>query len=173
MTTIGIDAGTGGAMCYYDHTRGILHVENMPVYAVTINKKKRNRIDEVALLNYFELAAIKGVDRIVMEQQWERPHMSGMFALGLATGLTRMASIVSRIPIDEVPPMTWKYILRVQGGKSADDEAIMRRAEELLPAHREKFRGPRGGRLLDRAEAAMLAYYGETHLAGIHHDNHT
>jgi hypothetical protein len=169
MTTIGVDCGIGGALCYYDHGRDILQVENMPVYAVTVNRKKRNRIDEVALLNYFELAILKGADRVVIEQIWERPGQRGMFIMGQCVGLVRMAAIVTRIPVDEVLPQAWKKILRVPGGEKADDEMIMKRADDMMPNHREKWRGERGGRLLDRAEAAMIAYYGETYLSKVMH----
>lgn len=167
MTTIGVDCGLNGAMVYYDHRNNFLQVEDMPVYKVTVNKTMRHRIDDVALLNYFEMAVLKGCDRVVIEQLWERPGQSGMFQLGVCAGLVRMACITNRLPIDEVPPQTWKKILRVPGGKAADDNQIMARADDMMPAHRDLWRGPKGGRLVDRAEAAMLAYYGETFLAGL------
>lgn len=168
MTTIGVDCGLGGAMAYYDHARRILHLENMPVYTTTVNKTKRNRVDDVALLNYFELAKIKGADRVVIEQIWERPGDRGMFVMGLCVGLVRMACIAAKLPIEEIPPSTWKKLLRVPGKtKDTTGEAIMRRADELFPDHRDGFRGPKGGRLVDRAEAAMLGYYGETFLVGV------
>lgn len=165
MTTIGIDCGLSGAMAYYDHKSGALLIEDMPTYRTTVGKTKRQRIDDLALLRYFEMAALRGADRVVIEQQWDRPGQRGMFAMGVAFGLVRMACISARLPIDEVPPQTWKRILRVPGGKDADDEMIMRRADDMLPAYSDQWRGPKGGRLLDRAEAAMLAYYGETYLA--------
>ena len=154
-------------MAYYDHGRGILHIEDMPGYKVTVNKTKRQRIDDVALLNYFELAKLKGADRVVIEQIWERPGDRGMFVMGLCVGLVRMACIAAKLPIQEIPPSTWKKLLRVPGKvNDPTGETIMRRADELFPDHRDKFRGPKGGRLVDRAEAAMLGYYGETFLVG-------
>jgi hypothetical protein len=154
-------------MAYYDHRNGILHIEDMPTYRITVNKTKRNRIDDVALLTYFELTKLKGADRVVIEQLWERPGDRGMFVMGLCFGLVRMACISVHLPVEEIPPQTWKKLLRVPGKSAADnDEAIVKRADDLLPTHRDKWRGPRGGRQLDRAEAAMLAYYGETFLVG-------
>lgn len=152
-------------MAYYDHAHGILHIEDMPTYRITVGKTKRARIDDVALLNYFELAKLKGADRVVIEQLWERPGDRGMFAMGMCAGLVRMACIAMRLPVDEVPPQTWKRVLRVPGKLVESTEAIIERADDLLPDHRDKWRGPKGGRLLDRAEAAMLGYYGETYLA--------
>ena len=159
-----MDVGLGGALAYYDHVRSIMVIENMPVYKITVNKTKRNRVDDVALLNYFELAMLKGADRVVIEQLWERPGDRGMFAMGLCAGLVRMACIAAKIPVEEVPPQTWKKLLRVPGKQSGKepDQAIIERADDLLPTYRDMWRGPKGGRLLDRAEAAMLAYYGET-----------
>jgi len=159
-----VDVGLGGALAYYDHVRSIMVIENMPVYKITVNKTKRNRVDDVALLNYFELAMLKGADRVVIEQLWERPGDRGMFAMGLCAGLVRMACIAAKIPVEEVPPQTWKKLLRVPGKQSGKepDQAIIERADDLLPTYRDMWRGPKGGRLLDRAEAAMLAYYGET-----------
>ena len=154
-------------MAYYDHRNGILNIEDMPVYKITVNKTKRHRIDDVALLTYFELAKLKGADRVVIEQLWERPGNTGMFTMGLCAGLVRMACISVHLPVEEIPPQTWKKLLRVPGKRTDDaGEAIVERADDLLPTHRDKWRGPKGGRQLDRAEAAMLAYYGETFLVG-------
>jgi hypothetical protein len=167
MTTIGVDCGLGGALAYYDHERGILQIEDMPSYKVTVGKTKRARIDDVALITYFEMAVLKGVDRVVIEQIWERPGQRGMFIMGVCVGLVRMACISVRLPIEEIPAATWKRLLRVPGKKEAtDDQAILERADDLLPTHTGLWRGPKGGRLLDRAEAAMLGYYGETFLVG-------
>jgi hypothetical protein len=167
VTTVGVDCGIGGAMAYYDHRNGILNIEDMPVYKITVNKTKRHRVDDVALLTYFELAKLKGADRVVIEQLWERPGDRGMFALGLVAGLVRMACIATHLPVDEVPPQTWKKLLRVPGKRvDTTGEAIIERADDLLPVHRDKWRGPKGGRQLDRAEAAMLAYYGEMFIVG-------
>jgi len=166
MTSIGVDCGINGAMAYYDHANGLLQIEDMPTYKVTVNKSKRQRIDDLALLRYFEMAALKGADRVVIEQIWERPGQRGMFVMGMVVGLVRMACISARLPIDEVPSATWKKILRVPGGANADDQLIIKRADDMLPTHSHMWRGIKGGRLLDRAEAAMLSYYGETFLSG-------
>jgi Holliday junction resolvasome RuvABC endonuclease subunit len=119
----------------------------------------------VELLTYFELVKLMGADRVVIEQIWERPSQRGMFIMGVCVGLVRMACISAKLPVEEILPQTWKKQLRVPG-KATDDaaEQIMRRADDLLPTHRDKWRGPKGGRLLDRAEASMIALYGETYM---------
>src|SRR5262245_26886351 len=128
MPSVGVDVGIGGAMAYYDHPNGILDIQDMPTYLITVNKKKRARVDDVALLTYFELAALKGVDRVVIEQLWERPGDRGMFVMGLCAGLVRMACIAAKIPVDEVPPQTWKKLLRVPGKTGDNDQAVIERA---------------------------------------------
>jgi hypothetical protein len=153
-------------MAYYDHARGLMQIEDMPTYKTTVNKSLRLRVDDLALLRYFEMAALKGCDRVVIEQIWERPAQRGMFVMGMVVGLVRMACISARLPIDEVPANTWKRILRVPGGQKADDAMIAQRANQMLPSYSHLWYGPKGGILLDRAEAAMLGYYGETFLAG-------
>ena len=75
-----------------------------------------------------------------------------------------MACFYSNIIIETVTPMTWKAYMRVPGKTKADDSAIMARADELFPEDRHLFRGPQGGKKLDRAEAAMIARYGADHL---------
>ena len=149
-------------MAYYDHAGGTMLIEDMPVYKTTVNKKQRFRIDDLALFRYFEMAALRGVDKVVIEQIWERPGQRGMFIMGVCVGLVRMACMANKLPVDEVPANTWKRILKVPGGEKADDEMIMNRAVQMMPAHSHLWYGPKGGRMLDRAEAAMIAYYGET-----------
>jgi hypothetical protein len=153
-------------MAFYDRGRDILHVEDMPSYMITVNKKKRARIDDVALIRYFEMAQLKGADRVVIEQIWERPGQRGMFIMGVCVGLIRMACISTGLPVDEVTPQVWKKLLKVPGKVDNNGEQIVNRADNLLPGHSDKWRGPKGGRLIDRAEAAMLAYYGEQFLVG-------
>lgn len=85
---------------------------------------------------------------------------------GFTTGLIYMAAVAARIPVETVPANTWKAVMKVQGkahvaakgGKKSD--AVIHRADELMPDHRNLWRGPQGGADMDRAEAAMLALYG-------------
>lgn len=168
MTTVGVDCGLGGAMAFYDMARNIMHIEDMPSYKTTVGKTQRARIDDVALINYFDMAKLKGADRVVIEQIWERPGQRGMFIMGVCVGLVRMACISTRLPVEEVTPQAWKKMLRVPGkADKAAEQEIIQRADDLLPDHRDLWRGKKGGRLLDRAEAAMLAYYGEKFMANI------
>ncbi|MFN3612577.1 hypothetical protein, partial [Tepidimonas sp.] len=80
-----------------------------------------------------------------------------------------MACVIARLPIETVPPMTWKKLLSVPGKAKNEkagerDRQIVARADEILPDYRRMWRGPKGGILVDRAEAAMLAYFGLVHV---------
>ena len=165
MTVIGVDPGLGGALAYYDKALDYLDIVDMPAYMTTISKKKRKRIDAVDLLRYFEEKALSSVDLVVIEAVGGRPKQSASagFVFGYTVGLIMMAAITTRIPIQTVDSAVWKRMMKVRGGKFADENAIMERADDWMPRHRDKWRGPQGGRRLDRAEAAMIAYYGETY----------
>jgi hypothetical protein len=159
MTTLGIDAGLNGAMALYSKV-GFLLVEDIPTFTVRMGKGLRQRVDPTMLLERIEiLGAI--ADRAVIEQVAARPQNSGMFAFGQVYGMIYLALITCKIPIHQVTPQAWKRTLQVPGKVTGTNEAIVARADELMPMSRDKWRGPKGGLLVDRAEAAMLAYYGE------------
>lgn len=164
MAVVGVDPGLNGAMALYDKTLGVVDVQDMPTFMATVNKKKRQRVDGVALLEYFRWAKDMGAELAVIEQVGGRPKQSasGAFVFGYTVGLVMMACTATRLPVETVTPVAWKKLLRVPGGKDADDNAIMQRADDMMPDFTHMWRGKQGGRKLDRAEAAMLAYYGET-----------
>lgn len=163
MTCVGVDPGINGALALYDQNLGMLDLRDMPSFMQTVNKKKRARVDAVSLLEYMTWAKTMGADLVIIEAVGGRPKQSASsaFVFGYTVGLIMMAAISARLPIETVAPQAWKKLLRVPGGKEADDEAIMVRADDMMPEYRNMWRGPQGGRKLDRAEAAMLAYYGE------------
>lgn len=165
MSVIGVDPGLGGALAHYNREQNILRVTSMPSWYMAVGKKTRKRIDAVALINYFELQKLMGAELVVIEAVGGRPKQSASsgFVFGYTVGLVYMACIAVRLPIETVPPTTWKKFLRVPG-KNIDPSAIIKRADELLPDHREQWRGPKGGLSLDRAEAAMLALFGEQYV---------
>lgn len=164
MTLVaGIDPGTNGAIAVYDtDTRLITHMEDMPFWFQSIGKKKRKRVDPVALVETFEVLQFMGVELVVLEAVGGRPRQSASagFVFGYTVGLIYMAVIQSGIMLETVPPSQWKKLLNVPGKAKAEDDDIMNRADELFPASRAMFRGEKGGKKVDRAEAAMLAKFG-------------
>jgi crossover junction endodeoxyribonuclease RuvC len=79
--------------------------------------------------------------------------VSSMFAFGRASGLVEGVIAALGVPLDAVPPATWKASLRVPREKNA----ARARASQLLPnaAHWWPLAKHDG-----RAEAALLALYG-------------
>jgi len=65
---------------------------------------------------------------------------------------------------ETVRPKTRKEGRKDEGKRKEEDSAIMGREDELFPVDREKFRGERGGKRVDRAEAAMIAKFGGDHI---------
>lgn len=161
---LGIDPGANGAFAVYDTTsrRLVGPVQDVPVWFQTVSRKKRKRVDALAIADMFDEFEVMGVQLVVMEAVGGRGGQSAVagFSFGYTVGVIYMAALYSGIVIETVPPQTWKQMLNVPGKSKADDTAIMARADELFPDDRMQFRGDRGGKKLDRAEAAMIAKYG-------------
>lgn len=167
MSVLGVDPGTGGALATY-HPNGMLDVIDIPHWYAMVGKKKRRRIDAVELMNFMEMAKLGGVELVVIEEVGQRPRQSGMFVFGFSAGLIYMACVAVKIPIETVKPQIWKRLMNVPGKKGMKKEgdyeaAIIHRADEMMPSYAHMWRGPQGGRRVDRAEAAMLAKYGNDH----------
>lgn len=180
MSVIGIDCGLHGAMADYDHeTNTLLDITDIPAFNMVIKKKTRRRVDAVALINYFETRKMMGAKMVVIEAVGGRPKQSASagFVLGYIVGLVYMACIAVRIPIETTPPQTWKKVMRVPGKYKSGtlipdaEDMVISRADELMPEARDLWRGPKGGRRVDRAEAAILAKYGAEHLLRIQKPN--
>lgn len=135
----------------------------MPTFTHVAGKRKRERVDCIALVEWFALQSAMGVDRAVIELVSGRPQQSAGagFVFGAAYGMVYASAVAACVPIEIITSQEWKRKLRVPG-KQGGNEAIIKRADELLPNHRHWWRGPKGGLLVDRCEAAMLAWYGET-----------
>lgn len=183
MSVIGVDPGLSGALACYDYDTGGMSIIDMPIFHMVVAKKKRARVDAIALLEYFDMQKMMGAELVIIEAVGGRPKQSASsaFVFGYTVGLIYMAAISCRIPVETVPPQVWKKILKVPGKVVArtekdkmalltgeknkvkqkeSDGAIIMRADELMPDHANLWRGPQGGYKVDRAEAAMLALYG-------------
>lgn len=164
---LGVDPGANGAFAVYNtDTRRIVSIDDMPSWFQSVGKKKRKRVDALALADMFDTYELMGVELVVMEAVGGRPGQSASagFVFGYGVGLIYMAALYSRIVIETVPPSTWKKLLNVPGKAQGGDDDIMNRADELFPQDRHLFRGDRGGKKIDRAEAAMMAKFGADHV---------
>ena len=175
---VGIDPGLSGAItAIWDEGTDLgMSITDMPTYNVPVGKKTRHRVDTVSLLQLFETFKVMGCELAVMEAVGGRPKQSasGAFTFGWSTCAVYMACITNRIPVETVASQTWKQLLKVpgkarrkKGEEPSDkpspkdtDQAIIRRADEILPQHARRWRNERGTLKVDRAESAMIAYYG-------------
>ena len=170
MITIGVDPGLHGAIAVYDAAAGaILEILDMPTFETLIGKKARLRIDKAQLLH--EVGRIRAryspafvtIEELVapppIDKRSGRKRSNGaggLLAQGRVYGEIEMAFAGFRYRIEYAHPATWKARLRAPALKSAS----VARADELFPAYGKLWRGPCGGALADRAEAAMIAKYG-------------
>lgn len=164
---IGIDPGITGAIALYEtNSMRIVGMYDMPFWYQTVGKKKRKRIDHVGLMELFQTLNLLGADLAVMEAVGGRPRQSasGGFVFGYSVGLIYSELMHSRIMIETVKPQVWKKILRVPGKTKGTDDDIIQRADEFFPHDRHLYRGVKGGKKIDRAEAAMLAKFGGDHV---------
>lgn len=164
---LGVDPGHNGAFAVYDTiTRRVISITDMPFWFQAVGKKKRKRVDAIGMAEMFETFNMMSIDLMVMEAVGGRTGQSASagFVFGYGVGLIYMAALYSQLIIETIPPGTWKRIMNVPGKDKADDSAIMARADEMFPHDRHLFRGERGGKLVDRAEAAMLARFGGDHI---------
>lgn len=160
---LGIDPGGNGAFAVYSpETQRVVSVEDMPVWYQAVGKRKRKRIDAIALAEMFDTYAMMGVEAVIMEAVGGRTGQGAAagFVFGYGVGMIYMACLYSKLVLETIPPATWKKIMNVPGKSKADDSAIIARADELFPHDRHLFRGPMGGKKVDRAEACMIAKFG-------------
>lgn len=150
MKVLGIDPGLKGALAFYDGTH--LEVFDMPVHEITVNNKKKNRMD------LYELARIidskSPIDFCIIEDVTASPQMgvTSSFSFGFSAGALQGVVAANFIPMERIAPRTWKKELKL----TADKDSSRKRASEILPAYHHLW-----ARAMDdgRAEAAILAYW--------------
>lgn len=171
LRVLGIDPGGAGALALY--TPGwkatkdapaipaSLVIYDMPADEVTVGRSKRRRVNVLALDDLVaEMLLLGPLDKVVIEQVGGMPGQASGFAFGYGVGLLHAVFRLRRIPLEVVTPAKWKKDVKAPRDKR---EAVVR-AEELMPQFRDQFigTGKRGGTRPDRAEAALLAYWGAT-----------
>lgn len=165
---VGIDGGLNGARAIYDTTTPdrVVDLIDIPTLTMTVNNKQRRRIDRQALLNDFEMLKMYGVQLVVLEYAGARPNNSGMFAFGYTIGVIEMAMFYTGLPCETIAPQIWKRMFKVKGKASANKNSddIIARADDLMPLSRSMWRGPKGGLMVDRAEAAMISKFAGDHM---------
>lgn len=140
----------------------MLDVIDMPTDLVKVGGKDRPRLSAARLA-----AVMKGAAgcHVYIERVGARPvrgtggqqGAASAFTFGKTAGMVEMAAAVFGASYTLVTPVEWKRALRVP----ADKAGACQRAAQLFPASAALFYGPRGGILDGRAEAAMIALWGE------------
>ena len=164
---LGIDPGLSGALAVVsslrDGTEGY-QVEEVFDTPILETKSKaasgKNSVDTAYLfLRLKELKAKYTGLFSYLERVSAMPKqgVSSTFAFGEVFGATKQALTCSEIPWELVTPQSWKGRLRVPASPT---QAIIARADQMLPGNAAVWRGPRGGLLDGRAEAALIAVYG-------------
>jgi hypothetical protein len=137
----------------------ILDCRDMPTIKQRVGKTDRPRLDFEGL---DRLIADMTGDRplVVVEDVGTRPRQSGTMAFGRSVGALEHAFHAAKLRVEHIVPTKWKPALKAP----KDKKESVARADQLFPLHRSLFRGPKGGTLDGRAEAAMLALYGARYL---------
>ena len=154
MLTIGCDPGAKGAIAVVEDGR-LLGVIDMPADEVKVGGKLRSRVNAALLTERLTLLS-GGRAHVYIENVNARPMegAAGAFAFGKACGVLEGVCAALGLPYTLITPAEWKRAMRCP----ADKGAARKRACELFPASAAMFARVRDS---DRAEACMIALYGE------------
>jgi hypothetical protein len=152
---IGIDPGLHGAVARFTGTN--LVVEDMPTLA--------GRVDGDALATL--IAELGQVSTVCIEEVSTRPGQGAATTLttGINYGIIVGVCAAMGRPVSHARPASWTAALSLpKAGKTAAEkrrakEARVARCIELWPGQAHVFRGPKGGLLDGRADAALIAYH--------------
>jgi len=145
---LGIDPGKNGALAFIDPERSTLCIYAMPKFSITRTKTK----DYVDLHEIRRLIGLKNPTHAYIEEVSASPQMGVTSAFNFGANAFGVKGVlVGRdIPISYVRPQTWKAKLRAP----RDKQESKARAKELFPLCANSITTP------DKAEAAMIAFYG-------------
>ena len=143
-----------GALALWDGKT--LAVQDMPIYEKKVGKMTRRAVDLLGLLDLLGSWGSIGVDCVWVEDVVGHGMQMGASTMGYGVGLIHMACVAHKLRYEVVAPNRWKARMKAP----ADKKQSVIRAGQLFPDHAGLFRGPKGGMMDGRAEAAMLAMYG-------------
>jgi crossover junction endodeoxyribonuclease RuvC len=155
---MGVDPGVSGAVAIFDGT-DLLDAFDMPVVETQSGKRKRRRISPEMLVAEIE-DHIDCLARVYIEDVHAMPGqgVTSMFAFGEAAGLIRGVMAGLKVPVYLISPVTWKRAMKLQG---AGKDASRAMAARMWPQRAGLFKRQRDD---GRAEAALLAHYGQNHI---------
>ena len=151
---LGIDPGNSGALAFLYPEKARLVVEDMPTFEFTTtrNRVKIDPYDIVRMIDEHDIASA------YLEEVHSSPQMGvvSAFSFGEGKGIILGALAARGVPLTQVKPTDWKKQMRVP----SDKRATVQRASQLFPHCAAHFKGPRGGIIDGRAEAALIALFG-------------
>ena len=155
---MGIDPGVSGAIAILDGA-DLLDAFDVPVVETQSGKKKKRRISPEMLVAEIE-EHIDYLARVYIEDVHAMPGqgVTSMFTFGEAAGLIRGVCAGLRVPVHLISPITWKRGMKLQG---AGKDASRAMAARMWPQRAGLFKRQRDD---GRAEAALLAHYGQNHI---------
>ncbi len=152
---VGIDPGLSGAVSFRSNEE--MTVLDMPILVIKKAKGARRVLDLTALA-YLIDDKTKNKPRVhfFIERVASMPKqgVASMFSFGETYGAIKGIVAANFFPMTLVTPVTWKRKLKVSGNK--DDARY--RASQLMPHHAHFWSSRRDD---GRAEAALIAYYGQ------------
>jgi len=157
-TIVGIDPGNKGALAFLDPEESKMWIVDMATFTYETTRRM-TKVDAYATSRVLQATP---VSHIYLEEVAASPQMgvSSAFSFGEGYGILKGVTAALDIPLSTVKPQMWKKQLRVQ----SDKRMAVQRASQLFPLIAHKFKGPKGGILDGRAEAALLAFYGSMEL---------
>lgn len=159
MTILGADPGLDGALAWLSKKGSGWDLTVMDFPTLSVKKGKTLRRE----YSLYELAAdlpLMPADMAYVEAVHSMPKQGGVsnFTFGGGFWMVRTAIAFCGIPQTLIEPSVWTRMVGLPTGATKDQH--VQRAMSLFPAHTALFRGPRGGALDGRADAALIAYCG-------------
>jgi crossover junction endodeoxyribonuclease RuvC len=163
MKILGIDPGISGALALVGEDGRLEGVMDMPVLAAE-GAKGRRVVDGPALLRLLRKLVTQSPIRATLENVRSMPRdgHAGAFAFGRTFGKIETALEACGIPYVPVAPQVWKKKLGVPSGSNSQKSDHVRAiASRLMPEGSALWTRKMDA---DRAEAALIAYYGSKYV---------
>jgi hypothetical protein len=153
---LGIDPGLHGALALYrpgnpELGAPYMTIEDIPTLEITVNKKKRLRLDLATLRIWFDFHGPDVISALI-EEPHSMPDMGApsIFTFGFVCGAIQQAVVDAQIPYRVIDPAAWKKMMHL----SADKDATRQAASRMFPSFAHLW-----ARKCDdgRAEAGLLA----------------
>jgi crossover junction endodeoxyribonuclease RuvC len=164
MKVVGIDPGLQGAIAVLDGAS--LVVYDVPIIDVVTNGKTRHRISPLSLREMFSLIGKAHCVFIESVCSFATDGHVGAFSFGEAYGRLCQVALNISDDVTVVTPKAWRHALGIPKSEKGDKIYVLSAATEYFPQHVHYWEGKRGNGPLSirsgRAEAALIARYGET-----------